>query len=406
MSKLQDNDIIINTKNQFYNGGIMENVSFDEIESKYSELAQLNNSKKSDVYLVQDVLDRRIYIKKELKNYNIEVYKQIKNIQSIYMARVYEIFKCDDTLVVIEEFINGRTLQQIIDNEGPLNEDVAIKYIMDLCSILDILHNQNPPIIHRDIKPSNIIIDNNGILKLIDFDVSRVYRDEKNRDTHILGTKGYASPEQFGFEQTDCRSDIYSVGVLINVLTTGKYMKEQLNDGRLRHIIEKCTNISPDNRYKSVKELQIALNDILNINSEEISRTEDKKINSSKKELDGLEKKQKNDNKLLSIIESIPGFRAKNPKKMVLAVLWYMFLIFGLTSNWSSRNLGLILEDLNLVILLLGFTLFNCNFNGIKNKLPIIRKKDRESKTAGILIYNILIFVIFGVLLELIEALF
>ena len=384
----------------------MENVSFDEIESKYSELAQLNNSKKSDVYLVQDVLDRRIYIKKELKNYNIEVYKQIKNIQSIYMARVYEIFKCDDTLVVIEEFINGRTLQQIIDNEGPLNEDVAIKYIMDLCSILDILHNQNPPIIHRDIKPSNIIIDNNGILKLIDFDVSRVYRDEKNRDTHILGTKGYASPEQFGFEQTDCRSDIYSVGVLINVLTTGKYMKEQLNDGRLRHIIEKCTNISPDNRYKSVKELQIALNDILNINSEEISRTEDKKINSSKKELDGLEKKQKNDNKLLSIIESIPGFRAKNPKKMVLAVLWYMFLIFGLTSNWSSGNLGLILEDLNLVILLLGFTLFNCNFNGIKNKLPIIRKKDRESKTAGILIYNILIFVIFGVLLELIEALF
>lgn len=384
----------------------MENVSFDEIESKYSELAQLNNSKKSDVYLVQDVLDRRIYIKKELKNYNIEVYKQIKNIQSIYMARVYEIFKCDDTLVVIEEFINGRTLQQIIDNEGPLNEDVAIKYIMDLCSILDILHNQNPPIIHRDIKPSNIIIDNNGILKLIDFDVSRVYRDEKNRDTHILGTKGYASPEQFGFEQTDCRSDIYSVGVLINVLTTGKYIKEQLNDGRLRHIIEKCTNISPDNRYKSVKELQIALNDILNINSEEISRTEDKKINSSKKELDGLEKKQKNDNKLLSIIESIPGFRAKNPKKMVLAVLWYMFLIFGLTSNWSSGNLGLILEDLNLVILLLGFTLFNCNFNGIKNKLPIVRKKDRESKTAGILIYNILIFVIFGVLLELIEALF
>lgn len=384
----------------------MENVSFDEIESKYSELAQLNNSKKSDVYLVQDVLDRRIYIKKELKNYNIEVYKQIKNIQSIYMARVYEIFKCDDTLVVIEEFINGRTLEQIIDNEGPLNEDVAIKYIMDLCSILDILHNQNPSIIHRDIKPSNIIIDNNGILKLIDFDVSRVYRDEKNRDTHILGTKGYASPEQFGFEQTDCRSDIYSVGVLINVLTTGKYIKEQLNDGRLRHIIEKCTNISPDNRYKSVKELQIALNDILNINSEEISRTEDKKINSSKKELDGLEKKQKNDNKLLSIIKSIPGFRSKNPKKMVLAVLWYMFLIFGLTSNWSSRNLGLILEDLNLVILLLGFTLFNCNFNGIKNKLPIVRKKDRESKTAGILIYNILIFVIFGVLLELIEALF
>ena len=96
------------------------------------------------------------------------------------MAKIYEIFKYDDLLIVIEEFINGKTLQRILDDNGPLNEDIAIGYIINLCSILDILHNQNPPVIHRDIKPSNIMIDNNGVLKLIDFDVSRVYREERN----------------------------------------------------------------------------------------------------------------------------------------------------------------------------------------------------------------------------------
>ena len=216
----------------------MENVSFDEIESKYSELTELNNSAKSNVYLVRSEVDGRIYIKKELKNYNIDVYKQIMNIENVYRARVYEVFKCEDSLIVIEEFINGQTLQAILDNEGPLEETKAIKYMINLCSILDVLHNLNPAVIHRDIKPSNIIIDNNGILKLIDFDVSRVYKEERNMDTHILGTKGYAPPEQFGFEQTDCRSDIYSVGVMLNVLTTGKH-------------------------YSNVKELKKALENVL-----------------------------------------------------------------------------------------------------------------------------------------------
>ena len=82
-------------------------------------------------------------------------------------------------------------------------------------------------------------------------------------DTHILGTKGYAPPEQFGFEQTDCRSDIYSVGVMLNVLTTGKHIKEELNEGKLKGIIKKCTNISPDNRYSNVKELKKALENVL-----------------------------------------------------------------------------------------------------------------------------------------------
>lgn len=386
----------------------MNNISFDEMESRYIELLELSNSKKNSVYLVRSKLDEGIYIKKELKNYNIDVYNQIIKIQSIYMAKIYEIFKYDDLLIVIEEFINGKTLQRILDDNGPLNEDIAIGYIINLCSILDILHNQNPPVIHRDIKPSNIMIDNNGVLKLIDFDVSRVYREERNMDTHILGTKGYASPEQFGFEQTDCRSDIYSVGVLINVLTTGKHIKEKLNDGRLKGIIEKCTSISPDNRYSSVKELQIDLNKILS------GKEKNENIKLNLKKDNGIEKKgtkNLNDkkgtkikykkNKFFSIIGEIPGYRKKNIISIIIATLWYSFLLFGFTVNFGTGDTKLILEDIYTASLLMLMTLLNCNFKGIMSILPITRSFKIYNKIGGLILYNILLFAIYGIMLDI-----
>ena len=386
----------------------MNNISFDEMESRYIELLELSNSKKNSVYLVRSQLDEGIYIKKELKNYNLDVYNQIIKIENIYMAKIYEMFKCDDSLIVIEEFINGKTLQRILDDNGSLDEDIAIGYIINLCSILDILHNQTPPVIHRDIKPSNIIIDNSGVLKLIDFDVSRVYKEESNMDTHILGTKGYASPEQFGFEQTDCRSDIYSVGVLINVLTTGKHIKEKLNEGKLKDIIEKCTSLSPGSRYSSVKELQMDLSKILS----EKEKNENIKLNLKKDNV--IEKKGTktlNDkkgtkikykkNKFFSIIGEIPGYRKKNIISIIIATLWYSFLIFGLTANFEKGNIKLILEDIFFVSLLMLMTLLNCNFKGIIGVLPITRSSKIYNKIGGLILYNILLFAIYGVILDI-----
>ncbi len=378
------------------------------MESRYIELLELSNSKKNSVYLVRSQLDEGIYIKKELKNYNLDVYNQIIKIENIYMAKIYEMFKCDDSLIVIEEFINGKTLQRILDDNGPLDEDIAIGYIINLCSILDILHNQTPPVIHRDIKPSNIIIDNSGVLKLIDFDVSRVYKEESNMDTHILGTKGYASPEQFGFEQTDCRSDIYSVGVLINVLTTGKHIKEKLNEGKLKDIIEKCTSLSPDSRYSSVKELQMDLSKILS------GKDKNENIKLNLKKDNGIEKKGTktlNDkkgtkikykkNKFFSIIGEIPRYRKKNIISIIIATLWYSFLIFGLTANFEKGNIKLILEDIFFVSLLMLMTLLNCNFKGIIGILPITRSSKIYNKIGGLILYNILLFAIYGVILDI-----
>ncbi len=227
-------------------------------------------------------------------------------------------------------------------------------------------------------------------------------------DTHILGTKGYASPEQFGFEQTDCRSDIYSVGVLINVLTTGKHIKEKLNEGKLKDIIEKCTSLSPDSRYSSVKELQMDLSKILS------GKDKNENIKLNLKKDNGIEKKGTktlNDkkgtkikykkNKFFSIIGEIPRYRKKNIISIIIATLWYSFLIFGLTANFEKGNIKLILEDIFFVSLLMLMTLLNCNFKGIIGILPITRSSKIYNKIGGLILYNILLFAIYGVILDI-----
>ena len=112
--------------------------------------------------------------------------------------------------------------------------------------------------VHRDIKPENVIIRGSEAI-LIDFDASRIFKSGINQDTQILGTTGYAAPEQYGITQTDERADIYSLGVLLNIMLTGKHPSKELAIGRLGHIVQKCTMVNPKKRYKSVLYLMEAL---------------------------------------------------------------------------------------------------------------------------------------------------
>ena len=100
------------------------------------------------------------------------------------------------------------------------------------------------------------MIDSNGNVKLIDFDAARLYKPYQSKDTQAIGTMGYAAPEQYGINQTDERTDIYAIGVLMNVMLTGKPPEIRLYNGRLKRVIVKCTQTIPDNRYQNVKELK------------------------------------------------------------------------------------------------------------------------------------------------------
>lgn len=393
----------------------MEQIEKEYTLSLYNNLSALRNSPKSSVYLVKNELNGKIYIKKELKTYNIEVFRALKKISHRNTPRVYEFIELENTLYVIEEFINGNTLEEVLEEQGTLEEHRVIEYVLELCDILNVLHNEKVPIIHRDIKPSNIIISNDNVLKLIDFDVSRIYKEEGNKDTYILGTEGYASPEQCGFDQTDCRSDIYSLGILMNVLTTGDYPKNRKNSGNLSKIIEKCTHIAAEKRYENVIELSDELKKIREHN--EIGYSGDynegarkgngfvkgKKLSVKSVEDDKVQLKEevsdRKDNKFIRLVKQLPGFRSGHPLKIIIAFCGYFFMLAGILISFYEFNIISFLENISLVLMLLSMTFLTTNFKDIQKKLPIVRSSNVFKVIVGLAIYNFILFMVGGMLL-------
>lgn len=173
-----------------------------------------------------------------------------------------EEYRNDKMICVVREYVQGVPLD-ILALEGRIPEQQAISICVQLCDILSYLHEQTPPVIHRDIKPQNIIMDENGTIKLIDFGISRVYNAGAQTDTVFYGTQGFAPPEQYGFSQTDNRSDIFSLGVLLCWLLTGKTdvgnAFGSIQNRRLAAVIKKCTAFSPKDRYADAAGVKEAL---------------------------------------------------------------------------------------------------------------------------------------------------
>ncbi len=163
-------------------------------------------------------------------------------------------------LIIVREYVPGKPLDEWVGGKC-LSRKQIIDICLQLCDILSYLHEHNPPIIHRDIKPQNIIMMDDGRIKLIDFGIARFYKKEQAKDTIFMGTQEFASPEQYGFAQTDGRSDIYSLGILLNWLFTGETDTEKFrcNDRDVTRIIRKCTAFSPQQRYHTVRMVKWAL---------------------------------------------------------------------------------------------------------------------------------------------------
>ena len=189
-------------------------------------------------------------------NGNADVYEILKNLSHPNLPRILSVEQNSENCCVIEEYINGITVAENLQN-GLYTEKGVRTVVKEVCSALDALHSRN--IIHRDIKPENIMIDSQGDVKLIDFDASRIYKSYKSEDTSFIGTAGFAAPEQFGINQTDPRSDIFALGILMNVMLTGEHPSKTLYKGRLTSIIEKCINVDPNARFRNVRELHSKL---------------------------------------------------------------------------------------------------------------------------------------------------
>ena len=219
------------------------------METKETILAKLNTSPDRLTELVEQ--DGFYFVRKEITREQYPVIKQFYEYQqqspSPAIVTIYSVYEKEGHFYINEEWIRGESVEEHLYLQGPFSKDEVIRYAMDLCQGLQWFHKHN--MIHRDVTPANVIISEEKKAYLVDPGILREVKKNQTNDTQILGTPGYAAPEQFGFTQSDARTDIYALGVLINQMTTGKMPKEALpKDRRLRKIVTKCTQISAEKR--------------------------------------------------------------------------------------------------------------------------------------------------------------
>ncbi len=224
------------------------------IETDYETVKTIKHSERGSVSLLQNKQNGTRFIFRHYRG-NGEVYRKLVGISCPNLPQIMETAERDGMVAVLEEYIQGDSLAYLL--EGALFSSAeARKIARQLCNALWVLHQLGA--VHRDIKPENVMIRGSEAI-LIDFDASRIFKSDTNQDTQILGTTGYAAPEQYGIAQTDERADIYSLGVLLNIMLTGKHPSKELASGRLGRIVQKCTMVNPEKRYKSVLYLMEAL---------------------------------------------------------------------------------------------------------------------------------------------------
>lgn len=254
------------------------------IDGKYEILKLIGRGGMSEVYLAMDKRLNKQWAVKEIpkraRDRNNEIVIQsaiaeanlIKQLDHPAIVRIVDIIDNADVIYIIEDYIEGETLNTILENNGAQPQELVIDWAMQICEALEYLHTRKPPVIYRDMKPANVMLKPDGNIKVIDFGIAREYKDQSMADTVSLGTKGYAAPEQFGGRgQTDARTDIYCLGVTLYHLVTGqnpceppyeiypiRHWNPQLSAG-LEAIIQKCTQMNPADRYQSCAELLYAL---------------------------------------------------------------------------------------------------------------------------------------------------
>lgn len=225
------------------------------LSEQYQFVKRIRSTEKNEIIVLEHkTLHKRII--KRVFTGKSEVYQKLLTIKHKNMPEILEVTESEGKTIVLEEYIDGTLLFELLEEELYTEKSVKL-LVSEICDVLSLLHAHK--IVHRDIKPENIMIDNCQNVRLIDFDSARIYKLYIPRDTEYLGTVGYAAPEQYDDTATDTRADVFALGVLMNVMLTGKSPSAQLYHGKLRKIIEKCIHVSPDKRFQTVEELKRSL---------------------------------------------------------------------------------------------------------------------------------------------------
>lgn len=322
----------------------------------YQDLGPLGMQE--EIRLKRNKIYGNICVEKRVSSELKHIYDFLKENNTRGVPQIQECILEEDSLIIIEEYVAGRTLEAIV-REAPLGEEEVVRIILQLCDILDVLHNATPSIICRDIKAENIMIDLEGCVWLVDFNIARTFQEGKKRDTVILGTAEYAAPEQFGFFQTDNRTDIYALGVLINYMMTRKFPVEEMVKGRLFQIVQKCTYLEPGKRYQDIEKVKEELFQLYPSYRKQKERNTDKK----------------------SFVP--PGFRSNTFWKKIVAVIGYLFCVwFSFSMEIKSENVVLSgwllrVEQGIIFVSQMLFVGVVCNYRGWRDQIPLFNKKSR-----------------------------
>lgn len=247
------------------------------IDGKYEILKEIGRGGMSVVYLAMDKHLNKQWAVKEIrkkgsgKNDEIVVNSllaeanMMKKLDHPALPRIVDIIDNGVTIYVVMDYIEGESLDKILNEYGAQPEELVVNWAKQLCDALSYLHSQKPPIIYRDMKPANVMLKPEGNIKIIDFGIAREYKEQNLADTTVLGTKGYAPPEQYS-GQTDPRSDIFALGMTMHHLLTGvdprngeayapvRQWNPELSEG-IEIIIDRCVEPAAENRYQSCADL-------------------------------------------------------------------------------------------------------------------------------------------------------
>lgn len=363
--------------------------------SFYRELTVLDEKK--NIVLVQDIRNSELCVKKTLDIYSRDVYEQLASVRIEGVPAVKECVADDGKLIVVEEYVQGRSLKQVLDEQGLLNEEQAYEIAVQLVDILVRLHQLESAIVHRDIKPSNIIIEKNGHVNLIDFNAARHVNADKNEDTRMLGTVYFAAPEQFGFGQSDERTDIYGLGATINYIMTGDKPGAGIAECRFSDILKKCLMVDAKDRYQSAEELRGVL-DMLNYSIVQDNRKKAETafgkdntisvVRTYRNIRDIIVKMYRKYQKRNYDIDTswrrylLPGFRRLNVVYCLIALVWYavivwMTITFAVTDSKTGISVTggeLTMYKIAVFVLLFGMTMWFGNYLNIRRKLPGMKK--------------------------------
>ena len=226
----------------------------EAVTTEYDTLRVLKQSPRGTVSVVRHKKSGTRYVFRRYSGSG-EVYRRLLPVLCPHLPQIMEAAEQDGQTAVLEEYVQGDTLAELLMG-ARLTEREARQVTMQLCQALHVLHSMGA--VHRDVKPENVILRGSDAV-LIDFDAARIYKDESDSDTQVLGTTGFAAPEQYGIFQSDERADIFSLGVLLNIMLTGKHPSREMAAGKMGRIVRKCTMTAPEQRYQSARALMEVL---------------------------------------------------------------------------------------------------------------------------------------------------